>query len=60
MAEPVARAEGHARTPSEGPGTTEEEIARRQARLLNASRNGELMPDGSTRPFLTAQQSKTS
>ena len=58
MAEPVARAEGHARTPSEGPETSEEEITRRQAALLNASKNG-LLIDGKTEPFLTARESKT-
>ena len=58
MAEPVARPEGYARKPGEGPETSTDEITRRQAAKLNASKNGELV-DGVTRPYLTPRQSKT-
>jgi hypothetical protein len=59
MAEPQARPEGYGRKPTDGPGVSREEIDRRQAGRLNQSGNGEL-DNGTTKPYLTARQSKTS
>ena len=58
MAEPVARPEGYGRTPTDDPGVSRQELDRRQAGKLNASRNGEL-DNGRATPFVTPNASRT-